>query len=150
MDRLEFVRVILSLVDIGTNDGRIGESEKRVITLVRKERRHSGRCVRSVIECKLSKREKLSPVVLVIRTIHADVLLEGLIHVFRLSVGLRMMAGRKMHGHIEKFTQCAEEGGNEFRASVGSDVGRNTVFGKYVDKEESGELGGGDTSVAGE
>jgi hypothetical protein len=67
MDRLEFVRVILSLVDIGTNNSRIRESEKRVITLVREERRHAGRCVRSIVECKLSKREKLSPVVLVIR-----------------------------------------------------------------------------------
>jgi hypothetical protein len=150
MDRLEFVRIILSLVDIGTNNGRIGESEKWVVTLVHKERRHAGRCVRSVIECELSEREKLSPVVLVIRTIHVNVLLEGLIHAFCLSVGLRMMAGHKMHGHVEKFAQCTEKSGNEFRASVGSDVGRNTVFGEYVDKEELGELSGGDVSVAGE
>jgi hypothetical protein len=107
MDRLEFVCVILSLVDIGTNDSRIGESEKRVITLVCKERRYAGRCVRSVVERKLSKREKLSPVVLVIRTIHADVLLEGLIHVFRLSVGLWVMAGRKtMRGRRRKRIPC--------------------------------------------
>jgi hypothetical protein len=150
MDRLEFVRIILSLVDIGTSDGSIGEGEKWVITLVRKERRHAGRCVRSVIERKLSKGEEFSPVVLVIHTIHADVLLKGLIHVFRLSVGLRVMAGSKMHGHIEKFAQCAEEGGNKFRASVRSDVGRNTVFGEYVNKEESSELGRGDMSVTGE
>jgi hypothetical protein len=107
MDRLEFVCVILNLVDIGTNDGHIGESEKWVITLVREEWRYAGRCVRSVVERKLSEREEFSPVVLVICTIHADVLLEGLIHVFSLSVGLRMMAGHKMHGHIEKFAQCA-------------------------------------------
>jgi hypothetical protein len=67
MDRLEFIRIILSLVDIGTNDGRFGESEKQVVTLACKERRHAGRCVRSVIERKLSKREEFSPVVLVIR-----------------------------------------------------------------------------------
>jgi hypothetical protein len=107
MDRLEFVRVILRLVNIGTNNGCFRESEKRVITLVRKEQRHVGRCVRSVIERKLPKREKLSPVILVIRTIHADVLLEGLVHAFSLTVGFGVVAGRKMHGHVEKFAPCA-------------------------------------------
>jgi hypothetical protein len=55
-----------------------------------------------------------------------------------------------MHDHVEKFAQCTEKGGNEFRASVGSDVGWNTVFGKDVDKEKPGELDGGDMAVAGE
>jgi hypothetical protein len=149
MDRLEFVRVILSLVDIGTDDGRIGESEW-VITLICEERRHAGGCVRSIVECELSKRKKLSPVILGIRTIHADVLFEGLIHAFSLTVSLGVMARRKMHGHVEKFTQCMEEGGNEVHASVGSDMGQNTVFGEDVDKEELSDLGRGDMSVAGE
>jgi hypothetical protein len=45
-----------------------------------------------------------------------------------------------VHRHIEKFAQCAEEGGYEFRASVRCDVGRNTVFGENVNEEEPSEL----------
>jgi hypothetical protein len=108
---MEFVHIVLSFVNIGTNNGRFRESEKRVITLVRKEWRYTGRCIRSVVERKLSKRKKLD---------------------------------------VEKFTQCMEKGGNKFRASVGSDVGWNTVFGKDVDKEKPGELDRGDMVVAGE
>jgi hypothetical protein len=150
MDRLEFVHLILSLVNIGTNNSHIRESEKQVITLVREEQRHAGRCVRSTAERELSEREELSPLVLVICTIYADVPLEGLIHMFSLSVGLRVMARRKMHGLVEKFAQCTEKGGNEFHALAGSDVGRNTVFGGDMDKEEPGELCRGDMLVAGE
>jgi hypothetical protein len=69
VDRLEFVCVVLSLVNVGTNNGHFGESEKRGITLVCKEQRHAGRCVRSVVERELSERKELGPVVLVIRTI---------------------------------------------------------------------------------
>jgi hypothetical protein len=94
-----------------------------VITLVCEERRHTDRCIRSVVERELSKRKKFGPVVLAICTIHADVLLEGSIHVFHLSVSLGMVAGHEVHGHVEKLAQCVEDGGNEFHASVGSEVG---------------------------
>jgi hypothetical protein len=51
-----------------------------------------------------------------------------------------MMAGRKMHRHVEKLAQCMEEGGYRFRALVRCDVGWNIVFGEDVNEEESGEL----------
>jgi hypothetical protein len=140
MDRLEFICKIPGLVYIGAFDGCFMESKSRMVTLVGKEWRNANRCVRSIVERKLPERKKLSPIVLVIHTIHADVLLEGLIHLFRLSVGLRMVTRGKVHRHIEKFTQCAEEGGYKFCASVRCDVGQNTVFGENVNEEEPSEL----------
>jgi hypothetical protein len=105
MDRLEFVHIVLSLVDIGTNNSRFRESEKWVITLVHEEWRHTGRCVRSFVECELSKRKELGPVILVICTIHVDILLKGLINALCLSISLGMVARREMHGHVEKQKQ---------------------------------------------
>jgi hypothetical protein len=61
-----------------------------------------------------------------------------------------MVARREVHGHVEKLAQCTAEGGNKFHALVGSDMEWNTVFGKNVDEEESGELDRGYMSVAGE
>jgi hypothetical protein len=140
MDRLEFIRKISGLVYIGAFDGCFMESKSWMVTLVGEEWRNTSGCVRSIVERKLPERKKLGPIVLVICTIHADVLLEGLIHLFCLSVGLWMVTGGKVHRHVEKFAQCTEESGYEFRSSVRCDVGRNSVFGENVNEEEPSEL----------
>jgi hypothetical protein len=147
---LEIVDVILSKFSVFARNGGLVESNSRMITLVREERCESGGSVWNVVERKLSKGEELCPVVLLVGAVHPDVLFEGLIHAFRLSVSFRVMTGSKMHLHVEQFAQCAEERGDEFRASVTSDVGRDSVFREDVNKEDPGELGRVDVSVTGD
>jgi hypothetical protein len=45
-----------------------------------------------------------------------------------------------MQLHVEKFAQGPEKGGNELGATVGGDVGRDSVFREDMNKEEASEL----------
>ena len=49
-----------------------------------------------------------------------------------------------MESHSESFSEGAEEVGDEFRTSVGGDVGWDSVFGEHVCNEELGKLRGSD------
>ena len=53
-----------------------------------------------------------------------------------------------MEGHSKCFSEGAEEVGDEFRTSVGGDMGWDSVLGEHVHNEELGELRGSDGVVS--
>ena len=79
------------------------DAKVRVVTFVGKERRDSCGCVRSVVVGELSDREKLRPIVLLIGAVDANVLFQGLIHSFGLSVCFRMIARSEVKFHFQCF-----------------------------------------------
>ena len=106
-----------------------------MIALVCEEGSNTGGSVRSVVVREFSDGQELGPVVLLIGTVNSDVLLQGLINAFRLSVSFRMISGSVVQLHAERFSKCAKEGGDEFGTSVGGYVRRNSVFGEDMNGE---------------
>ena len=94
----------------------------RVISLVSKEWGYSSGSTRGIVVCELHKREKLSPVVLLVVAVNPDILFQCLICAFGLSVTFRMVTGSEMKLHIESFSERPEEMRDELRSAVGGDV----------------------------
>ena len=116
---------------------RVGEDgEVRVVTLVGKEWRDTSGCTRSVVVSKLCEREELSPVVLLVVTVDAEVLLEGLVGMLCLPIPLRVISRGEVELHVEGFTKRVEEVGDEFRTSVRGGMSGYSVFGEDVGDEE--------------
>ena len=63
-----------------------------VVSLVGKERGDPCGGIRSIVVRKLSQGQKVRPIVLLVVAIHMEVLLQGLIHMFCLSVAFRMVS----------------------------------------------------------
>ena len=82
------------------------------------------------------------PVVLLIVDENPEVLLESLIRSLRLAVGFGVVGGREVRGDVERLTERLPEVRDEEVASVGDDVGRETVLREYVPNELAGELRG--------
>ena len=106
-----------------------------MVTLVSKEGGNTSSGARSIIVSELHQREEFGPVVLLIIAIDSNVLFQGLIHSFGLSVGFGMITGGEMGFHIESCSERSEEVGYKLRASVGSDVRRNTMFRENLHNE---------------
>jgi hypothetical protein len=58
-----------------------------------------------------------------------------------------MITGGKMELHVESLSERPEEMGDELRASIGSDMSRNSVLRENVNKEKMGELRRGNRIV---
>ena len=76
-----------------------------VIFLVSEEWGYSGGTTRGIVVCKFHKREKLSPVVLLVVAVNLDVLFQCLVSAFSLSVTFRMVTGGEVKLHIESFSE---------------------------------------------
>jgi hypothetical protein len=62
------------------------DGDIRMLTFISEERRDACSSVRSVVIGKLCDRKEVSPIVLLIITVDTEILLQGLIHSFCLSV----------------------------------------------------------------
>lgn len=122
--------------------------DRREVTFVGHERLDARSVVRSAVIDELGERKEIVPVVLVVIDVDPEVLFECLVDAFGLTVGLRMVSGGVVHADLEKVAKRAEKERNELGASVGADVGRSTMFGKDMNKEESCELFGGEFPTA--
>ena len=85
-----------------------------VIPFVGKEGRHTSSLAWSVIVGEFCQREKHGPVILLVVAVSAEVLLEGLVDPFSLSVSLGVVPRGEVELHIECSTKTAEEVGDEF------------------------------------
>lgn len=119
----------------------------RVISLVGEEGGDAGGSVRSVVVGKLCEGEKTIPIVLLVGTIHSDVLLEGLVGALGLSVGLRVMSRGEVEVNTKEFAEGAHEHGDKLGAPIGGEVIRNSVLGEDVDEEKVRKSGGVDGVV---
>jgi len=72
----------------------------RMITFVSKERGNTSSGARSIIVSEFCQREEFRPIVLLIVAIDLNVLFQGLIYLFGLSVSLRVITGGEVELHI--------------------------------------------------
>jgi hypothetical protein len=68
----------------------------QVVTFVSEERRDACRSIQSIVVGKLCDRKEVSPIVLLIITVDAEILLQGLIHLFSLFVAFGVVTGGKV------------------------------------------------------
>ena len=107
-----------------------------MITLISEEWRDTSGHTRSIIVSKLHKREEFSPVVLLVVTVDAEVLLKGLVSMLCLPIPLRVISGGEVELHVKGFTKRAEEMGDKFQTSVRGGMSRYSMFGEDVGNEE--------------
>ena len=118
-----------------------------MVTLAGKKWRNTGGSTRSVVLRELCKQKKIRPVGLLVVDISTDVLFEGLVGTFCLIVTFGMITRGKVENHSQRNSEAPEKAGNELWATVGGDMGQNTMFGEVV---HNGKLGRSDSTVAGD
>ena len=106
-----------------------------MVTFVSEERGNASGGAWSIIVGEFRQREEFGPIVLLVIEIDSNVLSQGLICLFGLSLGFRMISRGEMEFHIQSCSERAEEVGYKFGASVGSNVRRNTVLREYMHNE---------------
>jgi hypothetical protein len=72
-----------------------------VITFVSKEGGDASRGICSIVVGKLGDRQEFSPIVLLVVAIDSEVLLEGLIRLFALSIAFRVLSGGEVESHVK-------------------------------------------------
>ncbi len=81
-----------------------------MIAFVRKEGRESGGGVWSIVVCELHEWQEFGLVVLlVVAAVDTEVLFQGLVDTFGLSIAFRMISGGEVKVHIESFAEGTEE-----------------------------------------
>ena len=99
-----------------------------MVSLISEEwSRPSGRAFGVVIS-KLGNREPTGPVVLLEITVNAEVLFQGLVYAFCLTVCLGMIAGGEVQTDSEEHAKRTEKVGDELGTSVRGDMCRDSVF----------------------
>ena len=61
-----------------------------------------------------------------------------------------MVSGSEMEFHVQGFAERSKEVRDKLGAAIRRNMGRNTVFGKYMDNKELGHLSGSDGVVCGD
>ena len=82
------------------------------------------------------------PIVLLVIAEYPEVLFQGLVCSFSLTITFRMISRSEMECHIESFAKRAEETRNEFRTSIRSDMLWNSVLRKHMSYKNHGEVFG--------
>jgi len=77
------------------------DGDGRVIAFVGKERRNSGCSIWSIVISKLGQRKEQTPVILLIVGIHTEILLQGLVDSFGLTITFRVISGGEVQLHIK-------------------------------------------------
>ena len=72
-----------------------------MVALVGKEWSYSSRGVRSIVVSELRNWKKVEPIVLLIVVIDLEVLFQGLVHAFGLSVTLGVISGGEVELHVK-------------------------------------------------
>jgi hypothetical protein len=111
------------------------DSDVRVIAFVGKEWGCSRRCAWSIVVSEFSEGKERGPVILLVVAENPEVLLEGLIKSFSLTVSFRVITRSEVNLHVQSFSEGSEEVGNKLGAPITSDMGGNSVFGEDVDDE---------------
>jgi len=106
-----------------------------VITFVSKERGNTSSGTWSIVVSELCQREEFGPVVLLIIAIDSNILFQGLIHSFSLSIGFGVITGGEMELHIQSSSERSEEVGYKLGVSVRSNVRQSTMFRENMHNE---------------
>ena len=102
---MEFVEVSDILVCTSRNEIVFRmDGDGRVIAFVGEEQRYSGCCIRSIVVSELSQGEEQTPIILLIVGIHTEILLQGLVDPFGLTITFRVISGGEVQLHIKGFS----------------------------------------------
>jgi len=104
----------------------------QMVTFVSKEGCNTSSGAQSIIVSEFCQREEFRPIVLLIVAIDLNVLFQGLICSFSLSVGFGVITRGEMELHIQSYSKRLEEVGYKLGALVGSNVRPNTMFKEYM------------------
>jgi hypothetical protein len=85
------------------------DGDVQMVTFISKERRDACSSIWSIVIGKLCDQKEISPNVLLVITVDTEVLLQGLIHSFCLSVTFRVITRGEVEFHIECLTVGVEE-----------------------------------------
>ena len=99
-----------------------------VVSLVSKEQSCPGGRTFGIVVSELSNREPTGPVVLLEITVDAEVLFQGLVYMFCLTVCLWMITGGEVQVDPEKRAKRTEKVGDELGTSVRADMHQDSVF----------------------
>jgi len=106
-----------------------------MVNFVSKERGNASSGAWSIIVSEFCQGEEFGPIVLLVIAIDSNVLFQGLICLFSLSIGFRVITRGEMELHIQSCSERPEEVGYKLGASVRSNVRWNTMFREYVHNE---------------
>ena len=81
-----------------------------MVTLIGKEWGGTGSGVGCIIICKFCERLEVRPVILLIVVVDSEVLFQGLVGVFGLSVTFRVISRGEMKLHVKGFPEGPEKG----------------------------------------
>lgn len=112
----------------------------RVISFIGKERRGSGSSARSVIVCELGEWEQWGPIILLVIAVYTEILFQGLISAFCLTISFWVVSGGEVEFHVQCLSERPEEVGDEFGTSVTSNVRRNSMLRKDMKDKEVREF----------
>jgi hypothetical protein len=70
-----------------------------------------------------------------VTAIHVEILFEGLVETFGLSISFQVVAEGVVNLHVQGLAQTTEEVRDEFRAPITGDMCGNSVFGEDMDDE---------------
>ena len=99
-----------------------------MVSLVSKEQSCPGGCTFGIVVSELSNREPMGPVVLLEITVDAEVLFQGLVYTFGLTVCLWMITGGEVQADPEKRAKGTEKMGDELGTSVRGNMHQDSVF----------------------
>ena len=100
-----------------------------------KEWRDSHSRTQSIVISEFHKQKEHVPIVLLVVAEYSQVLFQGLISPFCLSVTFGMVSGGEVELHIQCFSEGSEESGDEFGAMVGGDMLGYSVFREHMSDE---------------
>lgn len=108
---VEFVEIDHEVASVCVGDVEFRmDGQEGIVAFIREERSNACGGVRSVVQREFGKRKECIPIILLVRAVNADVLLDRLVHPFRLTIGFRMVTRSIMDLHVEEFAQRTKEG----------------------------------------
>ena len=77
--------------------------DARMVSFIGKKWRDSSGGIRGIIISKFGDGEQIQPIVLLVVAVHSEVLLQGLIHLFSLTVTFGVITGGEVELHVQGF-----------------------------------------------
>src|ERR1700735_2106742 len=114
--------------------------EVRVVTLVGKKRGNPGSRTWGVVVGEFCKWEECIPIVLLVVAEYTQILFQGLIRPFSLSITFGMISRCEVESHVECLSEGAEKSRDKLGTTIGSDMFGDTMFGEHVSDEEDSEV----------
>ncbi|KAG6874105.1 hypothetical protein C0993_000827, partial [Termitomyces sp. T159_Od127] len=139
---VEGLEVLGDFVSYVGKDVSEKKSELEVVIFISIKGRHSSGGMGGVVLGELCQGQFHAPVVLQVVNIEAEVLLQGLVHLFSLAINFQVVDNGEVSLYLEGLTQRLPEPGHEKKAVIKYNVIWKSMLGEDMFKEEFGKLWG--------